>query len=430
MARALRGYAPEIFLSLGGIVERAASAMLRPANGAMGEAMNVAIALGEGRGLAGAYGAGHGATAHLLPLGPALAGLVYRFLAPRSPAAEVILAGWSIALSVGTYILLYCAFDHLRVPRPARLTGLAVGMLAPAYFTAETVDFRVWEGGLATFLAALFLERVLAAYRSVPLGATTYPVAPILCACTLFFVNPPLGVSAFVCLALLGITRLPMRANITAAAVAVGMLSVPIVPWTVRNGLVLGEFVPLRSNAGLELAIANNREMAEAADQSAAMAERLRTIHPTANPEARRQVIQFGEVAYADARGAESRAWIAENPVAAARLWLRHGRQMLIPDRWIIDPNHSITGGIRAFMLQAIGLGGLLGLAVLIRRSGSDGAIYPAIMVLATTLLMLPFQPVSRYTYLLYPMMCFLCATLVSARKVRDGLGGGRGVET
>jgi N-acetylglucosaminyldiphosphoundecaprenol N-acetyl-beta-D-mannosaminyltransferase len=422
--RALRAPTPEILLTFGGIAERVAWTMLQPAHGAMGEAMNVAIALGEGRGFAGAYGPGHGATAHLLPAGPALAGLVYHWLAPRSAAAEAILASWSIGLAVGSYLLLYRAFGHLRVPRPARLAGLGVGMLVPAYFTIETVDFRVWEGGLATFLAALFLERVLAAHRSLLPHVTRFPLAPIASACLLFFVNPPLGVSAFVCLIVLGLTKLPMRANIVGALIALGLLAIAIGPWAMRNERALGAFVPLRSNAGLELALANNPEMAAATDENAALERRLLAIHPTANLQARREVMQIGEVAYANRRGAETKAWIAAHPSVAAWLWLRHARQMLVPDRWITDARHSRAGAIRAIFLQAVGVGGLLGL-VLIARRRRDAAVYPAVMLLFTTLLLMPFQPVSRYTYVLYPTLCFLLAGLSLVRRTpcRNGSG-------
>jgi hypothetical protein len=402
-----------VLLAAAGVVERVAWTLLQPAHGAMGEAMNVAVALGEGRGFAGAYGPGHGATAHLLPLGPGLAGLVYHWLAPRSSAAEAILSGWSIGLAVGTYLLLYRAFGYLRVPRPARLAALAVGMLAPAYLTIETVDFRVWEGGLATFLAALFLERLLAAHRRLSeRRADRLPLTPIVCACVLFFVNPPLGASAFICLSVLGLTQLPMRANIVGGVIAVGLVAAMVVPWALRNDRVLGTVVPLRSNAGLELAIANNREMADATDPAAALEHQLLAIHPTANLQARREVQRIGEVAYANRRGDEARAWIAANPAAAARLWLRHARQMLFPDRWMTDPRHSRAGAIRAVFLQIVGLGGLIGLAVLCTRRWSDGAVYPAVMVLMTTLLLAPFQPVSRYTYVLYPTLCFLCGAL------------------
>lgn len=416
-----RAQAPEIMLTLAGIGERILWTLLQPAHGAMGEAMNVAIALGEGRGFADAYGPGQGATAHLLPLGPALAGLVYHWLAPRSPAAEAILACWSIGLAIGTYLLLYRALGHLRVPRPARRAALAVGMLAPAYFTIETVDFRAWEGGLATFLAALFLERLLCEHGRLHPGATRFPLAPIACGCLLFFVNPPLGVSAFVCLAILGLTKLPMRANIAGAMVALALLGAMIVPWTIRNDRVLGQVVPLRSNAGLELALANNPEMVAASDQSAALEHRLLAIHPTANLQARRAVERIGEVAYANRRGVEAEVWIAANPGTAARLWLRHARQMLVPDRWITDSRHSLLGGIRALFIQTVGIGGLLGLAVLIRRR-RGGAIYPAVMLFLTTILLMPFQPVSRYTYVLYPTLCFLLAGLSLVRHRRAAM--------
>ncbi len=402
-----------MLLAAAGIVERVAWTLLQPTNGAMGEAMNIAVALGEGRGFAGAYGPGHGATAHLLPLGPALAGLVYHWLPPRSPTAEAILACWSIGLAVGTYLLLYRAFGHLRVPRPARLAALAVGMLAPAYLTIETVDFRVWEGGLATFLAALFLDRLLVAHRRLSeRPADRFPLAPIGCACVLFFVNPPLGASAFACLTVLGLTRLPMRANVIGALISVGLVAAMVVPWTLRNERALGTLVPLRSNAGLELAIANNREMADATNPATALEQRLLAIHPTANLQARREVQRIGEVAYANRRGDEAKAWIAANPTAATRLWLRHVRQMLFPDQWMTDPRHSRAGAIRAVFLQIVGLGGLIGLALLGARRWKDGAVYPAIMVLMTTLLLAPFQPVSRYTYVLYPTLCFLCGAL------------------
>ncbi len=412
-ARALRPPIPEILLCTAGVVERIAWLASQPTRTALGEAMNVAVALGQGRGFAGAYGAGHGATAHLLPLGPAFAGGVYRWLAPGSIAAEAILAAWSIGLAIGSYLLVFRAAGRLGIARTPRLIALALGMLAPAYISIETIDFRVWEGGLATFLAALFLDRILAAHGAVDVSRREirrFPWTLVACACLVFFVNPPLGVSAFVCLLILGLAKMPLRANVAGAAMAAGFLSVAIVPWTVRNYYALGEIVPLRSNAGLELALANNREMAETTDPSTALEQRLFALHPTANPRARQDVIRNGEVAYSDRLGAQAKVWIADNPGSAVRLWSRHIRQMLLPDRWMTDPRHSMIGGIRALYIQAIGLAGLLGLARLLLRRRGAGAVYPAVMVLFTVILIAPFQPVSRYAYVLYPSLCFLAA--------------------
>lgn len=412
---AFRAPIPEIALCLAGIAERVVWLAAQPTRTAMGEAMNVAVALGQGRGFAGAYGAGHGATAHLLPLGPAFAGGVYRWLAPGSVAAEAILAAWSIGLTIGSYLLLFRAFRHLGIARRPRLIALALGMLAPAYITVETIDFRVWEGGLATFLAALFLDRILATHRTIEAqdhDIRRFPWTLVACASLLFFVNPPLGASAFACLSILGLTRMPLRANVGGAAMAIGFLAVAIVPWTIRNHYALGEIVPLRSNAGLELALANNREMAEASDPSTALEQRLFVLHPTANAVARQEVIRIGEVAYANRLGAQAKRWIADNPGSAARLCARHIRQMLVPDRWMTDPRHSRIGGIRALYIQAVGLAGLLGLARLLIERRREGGIYPAVMVLLTVLLIAPFQPVSRYAYILYPTLCFLAGAL------------------
>lgn len=420
--RVLRQPAPELVLCAAGVAERIVWTLVQPAHGALGEAMNVAVSLGEGRGFAGAYGAGHGATAHLLPLGPALAGLVYSGLAPRSPAAETILATWSIGLAVGTYLLLYHAFGYLRIARSIRLVSLAIGLLAPAYLTVETVDFRVWDGGLATFLAALFLDRLLAAHRCAGLQSRNEPSFPLPllgCASLLFFVNPPLGASGFVCLAILGLARMSLRANIVGGMVTLALLALAITPWTIRNYRTLGAIVPLRSNAGLELALANNPVMAETRDPAKALEQRLLAIHPTANSAARREVMRIGEVAYADRRGVEAKAWISAHPAAAARLWARHMRQMLLPDRWMIDPRGTTYGAMRALFMQGMGLAGLLGLGRLIARRRPDGAIYPAVMVVLTTLLLAPFQPVTRYTYVLYPTLCFLAGALWLAPVLR-----------
>jgi hypothetical protein len=409
-ARLLRAPRPELALCAAGVAERIAWTLLQPAHGAAGEAMNVAISLGAGRGFAGAYGAGHGATAHLLPLGPALGGLVYSVFAPRSVAAEAILATWSIGLAIGTYLLLFHAFAYLRIARGVRLACLALGLLAPAYLTVETVDFRVWEGGLATFLAALFLHRLLAARArvdEVPRDARRFPLGLLGCASVLFFVHPPLGTSAFVCLVVFGVVHMTWRANVIGAGIALALVAVAVVPWTIRNERVLHAFVPLRSNAGLELALANNPAMANTVDPTRALEERLRAIHPTASPAARRAVIRIGEVAYARQRGDEAKTWIAAHPAAAARLWLRHVRQMLLPEQWMSDPRGTTFGTFKANFMQIIGIVGLLGWIPLLGRRGA-GAGYLAIMIVLTTVLLAPFQPVTRYTYILYPGLCFL----------------------
>lgn len=376
----------------------------------MGEAMNVAVALGEGRGFAGAYGAGHGATAHLLPAGPALAGFVYTWWPPGSGPAETLLATWSIALAIGTYLFLYRAMGHLSVLRGPRLAALAVGMLAPAYMTLEAIDFRVWEGGLATFLAAVFLDRVLLLRRTASRdGArpTAFPRMPVVIASILFFVHPPLGLAAFTCLTVFGLTVVPFRACLTGAALAVALVAAMIVPWTIRNQYALHAFIPLRSNAGLELAIGNNPDMAASDDTMWTLHQTLKAIHPFANDAARAEVLRIGEVAYSRRMGDRAWAWIAANPAAAARLWIGHVRQMLFPDGWRHDADQYYNQAARAWFLSGIGAIGLFGFVMLFCRDRAS-AVYPAIMLTIPLLLLAPFQPAVRYVYITYPLLCLM----------------------
>ena len=111
-------------LLLIGTGERALFNLLRPIPGGAGEAFNVAAALANGFGFADAYRVGQGPTAHLLPTTPAIAGAVYAIFGLEAWLAEFLLACWSIGLAMGTYLLLFSAFDRLGSSRWARLIGI------------------------------------------------------------------------------------------------------------------------------------------------------------------------------------------------------------------------------------------------------------------------------------------------------------------
>ncbi len=185
----LNGNAAVALLLVLGVGERVAWNLIRPGVGASGEAFNVAAALAGGRGFADAYQVGQGATAHLLPISPGIAGGIYAVFGVRSMGAEILLACWSIGLAVGAYLLLFRAFGRLGLPRVARLGALALLCLAPTYVPQEAVDFRIWEGGLSVLLTALFLDRLVAI--ETPSAKAIAGMA--LLNALLFFVNPICG---------------------------------------------------------------------------------------------------------------------------------------------------------------------------------------------------------------------------------------------
>jgi hypothetical protein len=107
-------------------------------------------------------------------------------------------------------------------------------------------------------------------------------------------------------------------------------------PWMVRNYRVLGGFVPLRSNFGLELA-EGNRPGADGYTH----AEGMEAIHPFYSAAEQTRVIEQGELAYMRAKQHQALSWIGEHPQQF--IWLMMRRAWLfwvMPEEvWLkIDP--------------------------------------------------------------------------------------------
>jgi hypothetical protein len=407
--------------AIAGIAERAAWNALRPTTGAAGEATKVALAIAQGRGFADAYQSGQGPTAHLLPISPGLAGLVYSALGPKTLPAEIMLASYSIALAIGTYLILYRVFAKLGVPAWARLTALGFGCLVPTYISQEAVDFRTWEGGLAAFIMAIFLLIVIEAEAG--LRKFTLPLAACL-ASLLFFINPLCGVAAFGCALLFSCRKLSRVQTLHAMIFSAATLAILIGPWTWRNYEKLHAPIYLRSDSGLELALADYPGALDGNDRRQHFLTRIDTIHPSMSHAAYdRMRSTGGEVAYARQIGGETRAWLTANPRIMAQLLTLHMRQMLVPQRWQFNVyGTTLSPSLRATMADLIGILGFLGIVWALARRQSLW-LYPALLVIVPVLLVAPFQPVPRYTYLIYPTLIFCAAgalaSLSSAARKR-----------
>ena len=398
-----------------GLALRSFWSLTRQASGASGEAFNVARAIAQGRGFADAYMPGQGPTAHLMPISPMVAGAAYRWFGVHNPIAELLLFVWSSVLVFGAFLLLLRAFRRLGTPLWARIAAVSFLCLSPAYVAQEAVDFRIWEGGLASFLGALFLDTLLVMSDD---GEATRPRLALLAivAALLFFVNPPLGLGALACALVFGLTHLSRSKLLFASAVTAGAVAVLIVPWSIRNEAELSAFVPLRSDTGLELALANHPGAVSSKDPGRAFAERLGAIHPAESQRAFAAMQSAGgEVPYSRMLGRSAKDWIAAHPGAATQLALQHVKQIFAPEPW----QFSLFGtgkftAMRALFASLAGVGGLLGLLVALSRK-RRGWIYPALFVLLPALSLAIFQPVPRYTYLFYPVLAFCAADLLAS---------------
>ncbi len=409
-SRISRTWTVWIILSLvAGLAVRIGWALIRVRHYGTGEAAYVALALADGRGFADAFAAGQGPTAHLMPASPAIAGAVYWLLGARSYPAEIVLFLWAVGLAILCYVLFARIAVAIGVPRHWALAALLFMWGVPIYTSSEVFDYRVWEGALALALGAMFLFVVVradAGHR--PRGfAVWLCVLPALA----FFVNGPIGIACFAAWALYlwrhrQETRLARVILGTAAA-----LFVVVAPWAARNTIVMGQPILLRDNLGMELAVANHPAAVDPVDPDAAFAARLRAIQPYRHPGAyARLQAAGGEVAYARALGEEAKAWMAANPRLVARLWTTHLREMLFTRPWMFSTRKSkALPLVRSAILTGIGLAALLGLALAIARRDGRYAYLAAFMIVPT-LVYLPFQPIPRYTWLIYPAMVCMAA--------------------
>jgi len=144
------------------------------------------------------------------------------------------------------------------------------------------------------------------------------------------------------------------------------MAALVISPWTIRNYREMGDFIPLRSNFGLELAVGNNdKANGIGYDPSwEGSAGGDFPTHPFRNPEEREQLLAMGERAYMEAKEREGIAWIRTHPGRFATLTLR--RLFLFwfptPDLWTAP---TPLRGFKAATSALIGAGALMGLAAL-----------------------------------------------------------------
>ncbi len=397
-----------------GLAERVGWAMARRTQWATGEAANVAMSLAKGHGFSDAFMAGQGPTAHLLPVAPAIAGAVYALFGIRTGLSEAILCAWSIGISFASYGLLYLNFARLGTPRWARLGALIALLVLPIYTTNEAFEWRIWEGGLGLLLANLTLYVLLRAERGEPPRRCALWLA-VLPACT-FFVNPVLGVAAYAGWALFVLRHRWSVAGVarTSAATALA-LGLMVGPWTVRNWVMMGHPIPLRDNLGMELAVGNYPEAVHGDDRNKVFFDRLTAIQPYIHPGAQRAMIAAGgEVAYAQLLGRETKAWIAAHPSDFLLLCRRHLGQMTLPGTWMFMTSHGVwLPMIRSWLARTANVLGFLGLALmLVRRDRRFLYVLPFVAV--PTLLYVPFQPVIRYCWLIYPALTFLGADLVA----------------
>jgi hypothetical protein len=340
----------------------------------------------------------------------------------ESAAANIALLALSLAQVAVAYWLLARLFVRLGFAPQGIGWGLVLLCFIPLYIEREMVDFRYWEGALVLGLAAATLALLanIADHRRFPLRLMM--AAAALCALTTF-TSPPAGLAVSACWGWWALRQLPLHLSFRFALIGIGALAIVITPWAMRNQQALGAPVLLRSNSGLELALANHSGALSDRPPSQVFDERMDQIHPYRDGPARSAMAAAGgEAAYSARLGAGARAWISTHPIEFAQLSLRHLRQLYFPPPWLFDLTESDgRSTARALAIGLVNLIGLvsLGFGVIRKRRGY------ALLALYLFCLTLPYmlvQPTPRYTFQFYTPLLFVAIDgLVSLTRLLPG---------
>ncbi len=374
-----------------------------------GEATRVAISLATGGGFADAF-PGMGPTAHLMPVMPLIVGGIFRVFGAGSPAALTVLLVGALAQFVAVLLLIDRLYTRLALPIGARRLGLAVLCMAPIFTKEEIIDFRFWEGALAVILSCGGLLEISRVRNGEILSPRRTIAAGVLAAVT-FFVSPPAGIGIVAAWIVTAIPHLRRRQAVLLGGSAALALALMVTPWAMRNARVMGTAVLLRDNFGLELALGIDPAVGSGQPASVAYERNYATLHPYRSAAARAQLrAAGGEIAYSRMLGRRAWIWIAEHPMAFTRLALRHYAAFFFPEVWQSGDNHRADA--RPLILSLINLLGFA--ALLLDALSRRFRLTPvAVFVLATALPYALVQPIPRYSYLVYGLMCFAAMGLV-----------------
>jgi len=376
-----------------------------------GEATRVAFSLALGHGFAGAF-PGMGATAHLLPLSPLVAGALLRLFGIGTPMAALALTAWALAQAGMLYLLLARLFRELGLDHRTLRAGVIALCLVPLFAPEETVSFRYWEGALGACCGALALTHLLRLRRQTVIRTGQLGWAAAITAFA-FFVSPPVGLATGACWATFAVRHLPPAGLVRFLLLMLAAFAAWMVPWTLRNAEALGEPIPIRSNFGLELAIGNHEQAVSGQDPAAVFKARLLAIHPYHGREANLHARAVGEVAYSKMLGDAAKAWIRDNPTKFLRLCARHYFEFFFPRSWQFEGSQNDRfPGVRSFIISLVNALGILGLAFNAMRK-RPGHAYLALYIALVALPYALVQPVPRYSYLVYGLLSFLAVGFV-----------------
>ena len=272
------------------------------------ELVLVATSLAQGHGFANAFGNAT-PTAHMSPLYPFLLSLVYRWSNPginRAVAQEVL----SCFFAAITWSLVPLLGKICRIDRRVGISAGLLGAVITINRWAETKGSS--EAAMAGLMCLVLFMFYMRCWYSRDFSLRAAILAGILSGVAML-VSASLG-SIIVGLLIAGyiiFRRFAGREYLRFSLVVVALIFATLLPWALRNYLVLGGFVWTRSNLPLELMVSNNDYARPTLNDNEISGYKY---HPLLSAEQRATESRMGELAYQRKMKSEVLRWIASHP--------------------------------------------------------------------------------------------------------------------
>lgn len=333
-----------------------------------GELVQVARDFAESNTFANPYKIPTGPTAHVAPVYPFLLGLIYKAFGygVSGQLAQEILCSVTSSLQYALLPALAAACGFR--PAAGALTGMA-GAVVPLRLWIETKGS--WEPAYA---ALALLGAILWTVRSFSgAGRRLAGTAGRGLLWGLALLTSPSLLPVFAALLVLewkAARKHPIKERARHAAVLCCCSAVILLPWTIRNYLQLGGLVFVRSNLGLEVAIANHPRAGVTVDENVARGGDLR--HPFVNLSESEELRRLGEIEYNRQRFREAISFVRSDPGRFARLTAAR-----IVQFWFPPSNHPL----KRLALAAITVIGALGWWRLYQARPAIACIFAAVWI-------------------------------------------------
>ena len=255
------------------------------------EAEQIATSILAGKGFSSPFGVPSGPSAWLTPVYPYIVAGIFKLFGPDSALSHRVLIGLNEFFSALTCIPIF--FIGRRIG--GRRLAVAASLLWAIFPIAQLVSLMaLWYTSLSALLVASTVWATVAVLHSSRyrdwIGYGLLWVLGIMTNAAVFSLVPFF-------LAWLVLMRYRPSRSLRSAwmpFIALATIAVGCTPWTVRNYIAFGEFIPFRSNFGPELWYYNVP----------------RAQHPIFSQSERALFAQMGESEYARDRGHRATVWI------------------------------------------------------------------------------------------------------------------------